>query len=244
MGTPDPRRRAETRVQTLTAAARPRLYGRRKGRPLNARKTALMRDLLPRLQIVLSNHPPLAGGSHAQSAYGEGSNITILEIGFGGGEHLAAQAALHADKNFIGCEPFVNGIASLLDHIDRQNLKNIRIFPDDARLLLEALPDNALEACFILYPDPWPKKRHTERRIVNPDTLDLLARTLKPGAELRLATDVEPLANWMRDQILGHPAFEITYDSPTTPPGWIQTRYEKKGEKEGRTPHYLIARRL
>jgi tRNA (guanine-N7-)-methyltransferase len=169
---------------------------------------------------------------------------TVLEIGFGGGEHLAAQAIRHPETNFIGCEPFINGIANLLDHIDRQKLANIRIFPDDARKLLEALPDTCLDRCFILYPDPWPKTRHAERRIINPTTLDLLARTLKPGAELRLATDVEPLANWMRQQIKAHPAFTIIHDSATPPTDWIATRYEQKGIKANRTPRYLIARRL
>ena len=166
-----------------------------------------------------------------------------LEIGFGGGEHLAAQAAKNPDAGYVGCEPFVNGVASLLAHIDDQELANIRIFPEDARFLLDALPEASLDGCFVLYPDPWPKKRHIERRFINADNLDRLARVLNSGAELRLATDVEQLADWMREQITGHPAFKIGYDSPSPPNDWVATRYEQKGVKAGRAPCYLVARR-
>ena len=172
------------------------------------------------------------------------SEIPIfLEIGFGGGEHLAAQAAKNPGAGFIGCEPFVNGVASLLAHIDNQKLTNIRIFPDDARFLLDTLPGASLDGCFVFYPDPWPKKRHVERRFINADNLDRLARVLKPGADLRLATDVAQLADWMREQVTGHTAFKIVYDSPSPPDDWVATRYEQKGVKAGRVPCYLVARR-
>jgi len=120
-----------------------------------------------------------------------------LEIGFGGGEHLAACAAQRPDTGFIGCEPFINGVASLLGHIDNQKLENIRIYPNDARTLLDALPDACLARIFILFPDPWPKARHEKRRFIGPENLPHLARALQKGGEMHLATDDVKLAGWM-----------------------------------------------
>ena len=167
-----------------------------------------------------------------------------LEIGFGGGEHLAAQAAANPDVGLIGCEPFVNGVASLLDHVDRLQLKNVRVFPNDARLVLDALPAASLDRCFVLFADPWPKKRHEERRFIGPENLPRLARVLKQGGELRLATDVLPLATWMRERVAEHPAFACRHDGPEPPPDWIQTRYEQKGLEAGRAPVYLSYQKL
>ncbi len=215
------------------------MYGRRKGRPLNVRKSALMRDLLPRLEIAL----PDAGFIDPYALFDRKPDKLWFEVGFGGGEHLAAQAAQHPEIGFIGCEPFQNGVASLLDHVDSQGLKNVRIYPDDARVLLDRLPDGLLERCFVLYPDPWPKKRHHERRFICAENLDRLARTLKPNGELRLATDVAELAAWMREKTNGHVAFQAVYDSHTPPPDWVITRYEEKGKKAGREPAYLIYRK-
>ncbi|MDD5587121.1 MAG: tRNA (guanine(46)-N(7))-methyltransferase TrmB [Alphaproteobacteria bacterium] len=220
-------------------APSPRFFGRRKGRPLNARKNALLLDLLPRVQIAL----PEKGVLDPRALFDPKPHAVWLEIGFGGGEHLAAQAETNPGSGYIGCEPFVNGVASLLAHMDNRKLSNIRIFPEDARQLLDKLPEGCLAGCFVLYPDPWPKKRHAERRFINAENLDRLARTLKPGAELRLATDVAGLADWMRGQVKGHPEFEIVYDSPAPPADWVETRYEKKGVTAGRAPRYLIGRR-
>jgi len=167
-----------------------------------------------------------------------------LEIGFGGGEHLAAQAASNPDVGVIGCEPFVNGVASLLAHVDSQNLENVRIYPNDARVLLDAMPDASLDRCFVLFADPWPKKRHHERRFIGPDNLPRLARVMKAGAELRLATDVMPLAEWMREHTKAHPDFACVYDGFTPPADWVQTRYEQKGRAAGREPVYMIFRRV
>ncbi len=215
-----------------------RLFGRRKGRPLHVRKSALVRELLPTLQIDPAATPD------PRALFAVPPVEVWLEIGFGGGEHLAAQAARHPDIGFVGCEPFLNGVASLLDHIDREQLANIRIFPDDARVLLDAMPDHALDRCFVLFADPWPKKRHAERRFIGRANLDRLARTLKSGAELRLATDVAPLAAWMREQVAAHPAFVCIGDGPTPPPDWVATRYEQKGLAAGRQPVYLGYRRV
>jgi tRNA (guanine-N7-)-methyltransferase len=228
-----------------------RLYGRRKGRPLNARKSALLRDLLPAVQIALPSPPPLEGGVRGgvckfldlSVLFGGKLQSFNIEVGFGGGEHLAAQATQNPETGFIGCEPFVNGVASLLNHIDTKKLTNIRIFPDDARLLMDVLPDACLDRCFVLYPDPWPKKRHVERRFINPENLDRLARILKLGGDVRLATDVSSLADWMRENCVAHPSFSCAYDGAAPPAGWVVTRYEQKGIAAGRSPVYLVYRR-
>ncbi|HAX92088.1 MAG TPA: tRNA (guanosine(46)-N7)-methyltransferase TrmB, partial [Rhodospirillaceae bacterium] len=167
-----------------------------------------------------------------------------LEIGFGGGEHLVAQAASNPTIGFMGCEPFVNGVAKLLTQIDEQELKNVRIYPNDARHLLNALPDGSLDAVFVLYADPWPKKRHAERRFIGKENLDSLARVLKTGGQLRLATDVAGLAQWMREQANVHASFVCAYDGPQAPADWVPTRYEQKGIAAGRSPEYFIYRRV
>ncbi len=207
---------------------KPKLFGRRKGRPLSARRQRLMDELLPKVEVKSSSI--------------EGRR-TWLEIGFGGGEHLAAQAAAHPDVLFLGCEPFINGVASLLVHIEDGKLENVRIHPGDARILLDALPDACLEKCFVLFADPWPKKRHHERRFIGPENLPRLARVLKPGGELILATDVPPLAAWMREHTGAHPSFECLYDSSAPPAGWVQTRYEQKARAAGRGAEYMAFRR-
>ena len=171
-----------------------------------------------------------------------------LEVGFGAGEHLAAQAAAHPSIGFIGCEPFMNGVAALLSRIDAQGLGNVRIYPDDARPLLRALPDAVIGRCFVLFSDPWPKTRHHERRFVSPATLDQLARVMADGAELRLASDDPGLVEWMLSHTLRHPAFAGTAqhagDWRERPPDWPQTRYEAKAVAAGRTPVFLRFRRL
>ncbi|MBI3418745.1 MAG: tRNA (guanosine(46)-N7)-methyltransferase TrmB [Proteobacteria bacterium] len=168
-----------------------------------------------------------------------------LEIGFGSGEHLAAQAKAHPETGFIGCEPFVNGVAGLLSLIDAEKLENIRIHPADARPLLDRLPPASIARAFVLFPDPWPKKRHIGRRFIGPDNLVKLARVLKPGGELRLASDDPTMQAWMQEQMAGSPDFE---PAPgllhTRPAGWPQTRYEEKAVKAGRKPLYFLFRKV
>jgi tRNA (guanine-N7-)-methyltransferase len=170
-----------------------------------------------------------------------------LEIGFGGGEHLAHQGGLHKDAGIIGCEPYIHGIAALLKHIDDNKLDNIRIYQQDARLLLDALLPQSISRAFILYPDPWPKARHHKRRLVSKPTLDALARVMKKGAELRLASDDEDYCTWMLEQLQAHDAFTWTAKSCNdwlNPWGdWLSTRYEQKALAAGRVPTYLIFRR-
>jgi tRNA (guanine-N7-)-methyltransferase len=196
-------------------------FGRRKGRNLRPHAQDLFDTLLPKLQISLP----------------EAANLSLqtpiwLEIGFGGGEHLAHQASLHPEVQFIGCEPYVNAIAGLLTHMEEHKLKNIRIYSDDARDLIKSLPDASLSRVFILYPDPWPKTRHNKRRLISTVFLDSIARVMKAGAELRLATDSADYATWMLERLLPHPAFtwqaKKCNDWLNPPAEWISTRYEQK----------------
>ena len=170
----------------LPAAAPPRrIYGRRRGRPLRPGQRHLQETLLPRLAVT----PPETGVLDPASLFPERPESVWLEIGFGAGEHLAAQAEAHPEIGFIGCEVFENGVARLVAEIARRGLGNIRIFPDDVRVLLDALAPASLDRVFILFPDPWPKARHHKRRLVSTATLDRLAVLMRKGAELRLATD-------------------------------------------------------
>lgn len=166
-----------------------------------------------------------------------------LEIGFGGGEHLAAQAESHPGIGFVGCEVFENGIAKLLREIDRRGLANVRLYPNDARPLLAALTPRSVGRVFILFPDPWPKARHHKRRLVAPATLDRLAEIMTDGAELRLATDDPGYLSWMLEHATNHPAFSWTARRPADwrerPEDWPATRYERKARKVDRTPAFL-----
>ena len=166
-----------------------------------------------------------------------------LEIGFGGGEHLAAQAAAHPETGFIGSEVFESGVARLVSEVERRGLGNLRIFPDDARLLLDALAPASLGRVFILFPDPWPKRRHHKRRLVAGPTLDRLAIVMRPGAELRLATDDRDYLAWMLEHTTRHPEFRWlarrARDWRERPPDWPPTRYEQKAIAAGRTPAFL-----
>jgi tRNA (guanine-N7-)-methyltransferase len=170
-----------------------------------------------------------------------------LEVGFGGGEHLAAQARAHPDVGMIGCEPFINGVGRLLSEIDRDSIANIRIHPDDARDVIDALPDACIGRVFVLYADPWPKTRHHRRRFIGPENLTRLARIMKDGAELRLASDQMPLIRWMLFHALHDGAFEWTARGPedwrSRPNDWPQTRYEAKALERGETCVYLKFRR-
>ena len=170
-----------------------------------------------------------------------------LEVGFGGGEHLASQAAARPATGFIGCEPIVNGDVSALGHVARLSLANVRLWPDDARLLLDRLPDRVLDRAYILFPDPWPKARHKKRRFVSPENLDRLARLMRPGALLRLASDDGDYVAWMLDHLAAHKDFLPEHpdqsDWRQRPGDWVETRYESKALKQGVQPAYLSFRR-
>lgn len=217
-----------------------RLFGRRKGRPLRKRRTEMMQTLLPKLELPL---PPDGVRLEPTSLFGKPVRDVWLEIGFGSGHHLAWQAENHPDVGLIGAEPFVNGVAALLTMADDRKLDNLRIVSDDARPLLDALPDAAIGRAFVLFADPWPKKRHWERRFIGPDNLPRLARVLKDGAELRLASDDMGLVRWMLEHTVKHPDFEWTARGPsdwrTRTADWPPTRYEEKAIAAGRKPVFL-----
>jgi len=170
-----------------------------------------------------------------------------LEIGFGGGEHMVHMAGANPDVEMIGCEPFMNGVAMLLGKIRRLGTQNVSVYPGDARDLFDVLPDASVARAFLLYPDPWPKKRHHRRRFVTPEHLQPLARVLQPGAIFRVATDIPDYVRQTLTEVPRH-GFEWLAESAEDwrqPWGdWISTRYEQKALREGRCPHYLTFRRL
>ena len=215
-----------------------RLYGRRRGRSLRAGQRALIADLLPRLSIGLPEGEPL----DPRRFFGAKSGAAWLEIGFGAGEHLIAQAAARPGAQFIGCEVFEPGIARLLGEIEKRNLRNIRIFTDDARLLVAALAPSSLAGAFILFPDPWPKERHKKRRIVSSELLDDLAAAMEEGAELRIATDDADYGAWIAERLGAHADF-AALPIDDRPPDWPRTRYEEKAAAQGRKARLFRSRR-
>ena len=221
-------------------AGDPRFHGRRHGRRLRTSQQQLLDTALPAIAIG----PDDAARCAAPAAlFGGTVDDLWLEIGFGAGEHLAEQAARHPAIGFIGAEPFVNGVARLLAQIEARGLANIRILADDVRPLLADLPPACLGRVFILFPDPWPKARHRQRRIVNRANLDCLAHAMRPGAELRLATDDGNYLCWMLRELLAHPQFEWTArraeDWRSRPADGAGTRYEAKNRSGGFGPVYL-----
>ncbi len=222
---------------------RPRrvLYGRRQGRPLRPGRRQLIDRLLPRLRI------DAAPGLEPKALFQPEPHAVWLELGFGGGEHLAEIAKAHPEIGCLGAEPFLAGIAALLHRIESERLGNIRVYPDDGRTLIEALPPASIGRCFILFPDPWPKLRHHKRRLVSPDTVDGLARIMTAGAVLELASDDLDYVEAMRDCLGRHQLWRGLRSRPEEtierPPGWIGTRYEAKALAKGLRPHYLLFER-
>ena len=219
-------------------------FGRRKGHPLRARQAELFGTLLPRLALDLGAPPP----GKLTALFPLPVDETRVEIGFGGAEHLVAQAEAHPLTGFVGCEPFVNGMAKALAAIDGRKLANIRLHAGDAIDLLDWLPAASIARVDLLYPDPWPKRRHWKRRFVNATNIARLARVLRPGGEFRFATDWANYAEWTLWRLARAREFVWTAeraDDWRQPwPGFTRTRYEAKAIREGRTPCYLIFRRV
>jgi tRNA (guanine-N7-)-methyltransferase len=210
-------------------------YGRRRGRPLRSGRASLIQDLLPALAIA----PPAAGQTlDPKRLFAHPVDTVWLEVGFGAGEHLAAQAEAHRAIGFIGAEPYINGIAGLLARAREVRLDNLRLWPADVRLLLPALVPQSIARAFVLFPDPWPKARHHKRRLVAKTFLDQLARVMTPGAELRIATDDTDYAVWVGEQLASHTDFVPVRgaDPRRRPADWIVTRYEAKALAQARTP--------
>jgi len=215
------------------------LYGRRSGHKLRPHQQETLASLLPRLSVPLDPQ----GDVDASLLFNEPKRAFWLEIGFGGGEHLLEQARANPDIGFIGCEPFINGVAKLLVNIQNEAVENIRIHADDALALLAQLPENSVDRLFTLFPDPWPKKRHHKRRLINQGSLTDFQRVLKPGGEWRFATDIPDYCRWTLAHIYRHQGFRWLANSPRDwrhrPTDWPGTRYEAKARREGRVPVYL-----
>ncbi|WP_201829126.1 tRNA (guanine(46)-N(7))-methyltransferase TrmB [Microvirga zambiensis] len=216
-------------------------FGRRKGKKLRAGQDELIQNLLPAIRAIPGQDLPSQFPNRA-------ARESWLEIGFGGGEHLAAQARTHRDVNIVGCEPFVNGMAKLLAVIEHERLDNIRVWDDDVTDLLPTLPDASFDRVYILYPDPWPKRRQRKRRLVSDEMLETLARVMKPGAELRFASDIDDYIGWVltRAHRSRHFRWTATRADDWRKPyeGWPGTRYEAKAIREGRVPSYLTFVRI
>jgi tRNA (guanine-N7-)-methyltransferase len=217
-------------------------YGRRKGHPLRARQVDLFATLFPRLAVDLTK--PAA---NLATLFPVPVDDVHLEIGFGGGEHLVGRARNNPRIGFIGAEPFVNGMAKALVAIDELKFGNIRLHHADAVELLDWLPAGSVGRVDLLYPDPWPKRRHWKRRFVNDENIARLARALRPGGEFRFATDWANYAEWTLARLMRAPDFSWTAaraDDWRKPwAGFVRTRYEAKAIREGRVPCYLAFRR-
>jgi tRNA (guanine-N7-)-methyltransferase len=214
-----------------------RSFGRIKSRTLKPRQAALFDTLLPTVAV-----PDPAAGPIDPQALMPGAKEVWLEIGFGGGEHLAAQAARHPAALMIGCEPFLNGVGSVLRHIEDGELKNVRIHADDARDVMKALPDASLDRVMILFPDPWHKARHNKRRLIQDESVAEIVRLLKPGGRLRFVTDWKDYAEWALERFEKNPGLSWNAtradDWRIAPADHVVTRYEEK--KLGDTPPIFL----
>lgn len=219
-------------------AAERRFFGRRHGKALRTAQQRLLDEVLPRLTIAPGREP-----LDPATLFAAPKEAFWLEIGFGGGEHLTAQALRHPEIGFLGAEAFINGIVTALRSVEQDQLTNLRLWPDDVRLLLERLPDACLQRVFVLFPDPWPKLRHHKRRLVAGPLLDDLTRLMPVGAELRLATDHADYCAWMLEHVRAHRGFAAPEVAQTRPDDWVPTRYEGKALAAGIPCTYISARR-
>lgn len=214
-----------------------RHFGRRKGPALSAHQAGLLETLLPRLRI--EPQP----GRDPRDYFPPSVSDVWLEVGFGGGEHLLWQAKANPAVGLIGAEPYVSGVAKLLSRLAPSPAPNLRLYTEDATDIIEALPEASLGRVFVLFPDPWPKTRHHKRRFIQTAMLDRLARAMKPGAELRFATDDNGYMVWTLERLSAHPAFawlaNAASDWRARPPDWPETRYEAKAIRAGSTCTYL-----
>lgn len=236
---------------------KPKFYGRRQGRKIRKAKTSLLDAFLP--EVIITEQTSI----NRQNLFAQPVEKVYLEIGFGNGEHLAGQAKNHPEIGFIGAEVFKNGVANLLSlitgikegsHLPEKFLlepgrtNNIRVFDDDMRLLFARIPDGFLDKVFVLFPDPWPKKRHASRRFINPDNLQEIARCLKKGGILRVATDHKVYKSWTLRRLHEDQNFRWTAtcgaDWKREPEDWVETKYQRKAIREGRKPVFLDYERI
>ena len=219
-------------------------FGRRKGHKLRAHQSGLIEQLLPRLTLDIARPAP----AEATELFEPPADEMRLEIGFGGGEHLAAEAHAFPTHGFIGCEPYVNGMAKILAQIEAQEIGNIRLFAGDAAELLAWLPPRSLSRIDLIHPDPWPKRRHWKRRFVQDTSIAAMARVLKSGGEFRFVSDIDDYCAWTLAHLASAPDFRWTAERASDwrePwPGYTMTRYGRKAEREGRKATYLRFRRV
>ena len=205
-----------------------RFHGRRKGKTLTSYRQSLLDNELPHYVIAAPDHSPTQASASIHD-----TKQNWLEIGFGNGEFLSAMAQNHPEINFIGCEPFMNGVSALLASIENP-IHNLKIWPDDARILMDDIPDGSLDRVYLLNPDPWPKTRHEKRRFIQDKTLSEIARVLKPNGLFTMSTDVKDLSDYMFEKTNNHVSFEWLdkeEDDKLIPPAdWPidKTRYMKK----------------
>lgn len=214
-------------------------FGRRRGKTMRPLQAAALESGFGRYRLDLTAEPPL----DLRSLFEAEISAVRLEIGFGGGEHLLHRATEQPSTGFIGVEPFVNGMAKMMMALSNTPLANLRVYDDDATRLLDWLPQGSLDGIDLLYPDPWPKKKHWKRRFVSPVNLDRFARVLKPGSSFRFASDIDTYVNWTLRHCRAHAAFRWqaseAADWHRPYDGWPGTRYEAKAIREGRRPAYL-----
>jgi tRNA (guanine-N7-)-methyltransferase len=219
-------------------------FGRRKGHKLRAHQSGLIEQLLPRLALDITRPAP----ADASGLFEPSAEEVRLEIGFGGGEHLAAEARAFPTHGFIGCEPYVNGMAKILAQIEAQQIGNIRLFAGDAAEFLAWLPPRSLSRIDLIHPDPWPKRRHWKRRFVQDGSVAAMARVLKRGGEFRFVSDIDDYCAWTLAHLARSPDFcwtaERASDWREPWSGYTMTRYGRKAEREGRKATYLRFRRM
>ncbi len=228
---------------TATAPLPGAFFGRRKGHKLRAHQADLIARLLPRLALDIATPPPAS----LATLFDPPARAIRLEIGFGGGEHLVAESQAFPDHGFIGCEPYVNGMAKILARIEAGGIGNIRLFAGDAAELLNWLPDASLTRLDLIHPDPWPKRRHWKRRFVQDATVAAMARVLRPGGEFRFVSDIDSYCAWTLMHLARSAEFawtaELADDWRWPWPGYTMTRYGQKAAREGRRAAYLVFRR-
>jgi tRNA (guanine-N7-)-methyltransferase len=243
VATRDPAKRDASSDDDITTPARGSFFGRRKGHKLRAHQADLIEHLLPRLSLDIAGPGP----PDLADLFDSRADEIRLEIGFGGGEHLIAEARAFTNVGFIGCEPYVNGMAKILTQIEAHNIGNVRLFAGDATELLAWLPQQSLARIDLIHPDPWPKRRHRKRRLVQDLTVAAMARVLKADGEFRFVSDIDDYCAWTLAHLARAPEFVWTAERPDD---WrlpwadyTMTRYGRKAEREGRHAAYLRFRK-
>jgi tRNA (guanine-N7-)-methyltransferase len=240
----DPGNPSEPSEDGVAAHGQGSFFGRRKGHKLRLHQADLIEHLLPRLALDIASLAP----PDLADLFDPPASDVRLEIGFGGGEHLIAEARALPNTGFIGCEPYVNGMAKILTQIEAHNIGNIRLFAGDAAELLAWAPQRSLERIDLIHPDPWPKRRHWKRRFVQDATVAAMARVLKPSGEFRFVSDITDYCAWTLTHLSRSPDFfwtaERACDWSLPWADFTMTRYGAKAEREGRRAAYLRFRRV